>query len=282
MVFSLFAVTSIMGALAFAAPALADTNPPTASVSGSVAAHARFPVIGGLNDRWKGGMNGMPSAFGVVSAINGTSITLTRQAGPNGTPAAATYTVDASSATVTKGRATAALSDIAVGDRLMVRGTVNGTNITATSIMDIPAGSVPATGAGFMRGDNGRPASVGSLPQGNGEPVIGGTIASVLGTTFTLTNSGSATYSVDASSATIKKGSATSTASDLAVGDHVIVQGAVNGSSVTASTVLDQGAPSSASSASGASASANVSGNGRGLGGFLGGLGNFIKHLFGF
>ncbi|MDB5195461.1 MAG: hypothetical protein JWO84_645 [Parcubacteria group bacterium] len=46
----------------------------------------------------------------------------------------ATYTVDASSATVTKAGASASLASIAVGDKIFVKGTVAGTNVTATSI----------------------------------------------------------------------------------------------------------------------------------------------------
>ncbi len=68
---------------------------------------------------------------GEVSAISGTTITLGEEADEGG----ATYTVDASNASVTgKDGATAKLSDIKVGDKIFVQGAVNGTSVTATSI----------------------------------------------------------------------------------------------------------------------------------------------------
>jgi hypothetical protein len=87
------------------------------------------------------------------------------------------------------------------------------------------------------------------------------------------------TYTVDASSAKILKGSNTIVLSSVAIGDTVLVQGAVNGTSVTASTVVDQsastGAPENGTPASGKEQPH----------GFFGGVGNFFKsfaHLFGF
>jgi hypothetical protein len=59
---------------------------------------------------------------GVISAINGTSVTIAEEADEgNGT-----YTVDASAA--------GDLSALKVGDKVFVEGTVNGTNVKATSI----------------------------------------------------------------------------------------------------------------------------------------------------
>ncbi len=69
---------------------------------------------------------------GVVSSINGTTIVMTEETNEGG----AAYTVDASSATVTKDGAASTLSSIAVGDKIFVQGTVNGTNVAATSIAD--------------------------------------------------------------------------------------------------------------------------------------------------
>ncbi len=91
-----------------------------------------------------------PSAIGTVSAINGNIITLTGRnfAAKSNT----TYTVDASSATITKltvpptkgskpASTAITISQIKVGDTLIVHGTVSGTNIQATTIRDrqIPA-----------------------------------------------------------------------------------------------------------------------------------------------
>jgi len=80
-------------------------------------------------------------ATGTVSAINGNTITLTGKDGK-------TYTVDASSASVKK-VADSSVSNIAVGDTLMVNGTTSGTSITAKNITDgvlgNPQSSTPVT-----------------------------------------------------------------------------------------------------------------------------------------
>lgn len=67
---------------------------------------------------------------GNITAINGSVITMTEEADEGG----AAYTVDASNATVTINGATAQLSGLKVGDKIFVKGTVNGTNVTATEI----------------------------------------------------------------------------------------------------------------------------------------------------
>lgn len=67
---------------------------------------------------------------GVVSSINGSTIVM----GEESDEGAASYAVDASSATVTNNGAAAQLSDIKVGDKIFVEGTVNGTTVKATSI----------------------------------------------------------------------------------------------------------------------------------------------------
>jgi hypothetical protein len=67
---------------------------------------------------------------GVVSSINGTTIVIGEETDEGG----ASYTVDASRATLTSNGASAILSDIKVGDKIFVQGAVNGTNVSATSI----------------------------------------------------------------------------------------------------------------------------------------------------
>ncbi len=69
---------------------------------------------------------------GVVTGINGTTITIQEEADESGL----VYTIDASVATVTKDGSTGKLSDINIGDKIFVKGTVSGTNVTATSIAD--------------------------------------------------------------------------------------------------------------------------------------------------
>ena len=109
-----------------------------------------------------------PGVAGKVTAVNGTTITISGRAigsgmmgapGSSGKPAtppaAVTYTVDASGATVKKDNATSTVSSIAVGDTIFAQGTVSGTNVTAVSIRD-----------GFMMGrtsqGQGRPGMMGS------------------------------------------------------------------------------------------------------------------------
>lgn len=99
--------------------AAADTSTTTSAVTTSgtsAAAHPRgHAPLGG---------------DGIVASINGTTLTMTEEADEGG----ATYTIDASNATVTKDGATASLASIAVGDKIFVKGTVTGTNVVATSV----------------------------------------------------------------------------------------------------------------------------------------------------
>ena len=202
-----------------------------------------------------------PAVVGQVAAVSGTTITVeSREFGRNAsTTSPQTYTVDASNATIMKANATSSIASVAVGDTVMVQGTVNGTNITATKIFDgFVMGMRP--GAGMPHGT--------STPQtmGNGEPVIGGKVASINGTTITITNGGNATYTVDASAAKITKpGVTNASASNISVGDQVVVQGTVNGTSITATSVMDQ------TNAIRPQAK-----------GFFGSIGSFFGRLFGF
>jgi hypothetical protein len=116
-----------------------------------------------------GQMQHMPGVFGTVTAVNGNTITLQSKGfGQNAT--STTYTVDASSATVDKDRAASSISNIAVGDNLMVQGTVSGTSVAATTIHDslvLNGGAHTGTGTSTM-------------PEGNGQPVIGGKVTTLL------------------------------------------------------------------------------------------------------
>jgi hypothetical protein len=250
-----------------------------------------------------------PGIFGTVTAVNGDTLTVNAMnfRGPhpmNATSSApiattTTYTVDATNATVTKNGATSTVSAISVNDKVLVRGTVSGTNITATAINDGVTGNQPG-GPIMFRGRFGNGTSststwnnsstwpTGIRPtgsaltalQGNGEPIVGGTVTAVNGAMFTVvTNTGNVTYSIDGTNATVLKGNATSSVSSVAVNDRVIVQGTVNGTAVTASTIIDQGA---APSKSGNGTSTSPHGMMGGIGGFFGGIGSFFQHLFGF
>ena len=239
--------------LAVGLPAFAQTQP--------------GPGVPGMQGGWGGMHGGTPGIFGTVSAVDGTTLTV---AGKMRT--STVYTVDASQATVMKNGTSSTVADIVPGDTVMVQGTVSGTSVTATMIRD---------GMGGMRGKGfGRTAS--STPrtapiQGNGEPVIAGSVTAINNSTLTVANASNVTYTVDASNAKIVKNGTTTALSDVATGDAVVVQGTVNGTLVVASSVVDQGSKSSATGGT-------LAGGGSGSGGFgfFGMIGNFFKHLFGF
>ncbi|HTR18719.1 MAG TPA: DUF5666 domain-containing protein [Candidatus Paceibacterota bacterium] len=206
-----------------------------------------------------------PGVFGSVTVVSGNTITLQSKGFGKSATSTTTYSIDASNATVFKDGATSTVSSIAIGDNLMVQGTVSGTSVAATKIYD----SMPQGKFGGGPGMRPQPSSF----QGNGEPVIGGSITAVSGNTLTVTNKSNVTYTIDASGATILKGNATSSVADIATGDNVLVQGTVSGNTVTASSVIDQGVPKT------------PSGNGfapHGIGGFFGVIGGLLQHLFGF
>ena len=262
---------AIVGSLLIAGTAFAQT-PPTAQGGGW-----------GARGSHVGGTHMMPGVFGTVSAISGTTLTLTSKGfggGPqaaNASASAKTYTVDASNATILKDGATSTLSSVAVGDMVMAAGTVSGTSVTATTIRD---GVVPGTGG--KPGMRGNGANASSTPpiQGNGQPVIGGTVSAVGGNTLTVTTAqGGVTYSVDVTNATIKQGNTTGSVSSIAVGDKVVVQGTVNGTSVTASSVIDNNNTGAAPSTSGTSITAHMN---DGIGKVFNSIGGFFHNLFGF
>jgi Domain of unknown function (DUF5666) len=175
-----------------------------------------------------GNRQGQPGVSGTVSAISGSTITLLGRDGKT------TYTIDASNSKVSKVSSPATdgakpvmndggITDIQIGDTLRVQGTVNGTSVAATQIMD---------------------------GKFQGQPGVSGTVSAISGSTITLLGrDGKTTYSVDASSAKISKTSSASTGtkpttttvaiSDILVGDSIGVQGTVSGTSVAATTIMD-------------------------------------------
>lgn len=204
--------------------------------------------------------------FGKVTTISGSTLTVERKGfGKDATTAS--YSVDASSAKVEKSGAAATLADIAVGDTVMVAGTVNGMSVTATMIRD-----------GFPgRGDHpfGGAPTWPQLPPGNGQPVVMGTVSAISGSTLTVGNEAGVTYTVDATSAKVSKGGKDAALSDVATDDVVLVQGTVNGTSVTAASVIDQTfvrpAPASGTTTPPAHRA-----------GFFESIHGFFSHLFGF
>jgi len=200
----------------------------------------------------------MSGVFGTVTAVNGSTITVQTKAFVKGSLniPAATYTVTTSSTTtVDKNKAANSVAAIAVGDTVIVEGTVSGSTVAATKIHD---------GVMMKGGDN-----KGAILDGNGQPIVGGTVTAISGNTITITNKSNVTYSIDASNAKITKNSSSTSISSIAVGDNLLIQGSVNGNSVVAASIIDGNNPSGKAN------------NGQHRG-FFGSIGNFFSHLFGF
>ncbi len=184
-----------------------------------------------------------PPLSGVITAINGGVLTLQRQ-GPGG---GGTLTVDTSGSTTfqeggpgaTSGTLT--LSQLRVGERIAVQGTLSGTTVTARTVR-----LQPAPGRG--------PAKAGPHPGGPGRGGLQGMITAINGGVLTLRRQGpgpggSGTLTVDTSgSTTFQEGgpgvkTGTLTLSQLRVGERIAVQGTLSGSTVSATTVAVQPAP---------------------------------------
>jgi Domain of unknown function (DUF5666) len=145
---------------------------------------------------------------GTVASVSGNSIMLTGSKG-------ASYSVDATNAKlVRRFGAAMQLSDIQTGDVLLVTGVVNGTSVAAKTIRDQ------------------------SLQAHNG--TFNGTVSAVNGSGFTLQSKQRGNQTINTTSSTVfKKGTASSSLSDIAVGQTVTVSGVWDrtNSNVTASRV---------------------------------------------
>lgn len=228
-------------------------------------------IIDGKNSKEEKSDSGkmMPAVVGKVSAISGNLITVISKQGFNKTDTSATKTfvVDAAPggnpAKLLRGNTAITLANIAVGDTIIVQGTVNGTNIAATMIRDGKVGN------GNESDNNQALLQI----QGNGQPVIAGTVSAINGSVLTVANS-SVTYTVEAANAKILQGKNTIAVSGVKVGDSVIVQGTVNGTSITASTIIDQ------------KVSVNDNGTVKPNKGIMSrmmeSMGNFFRRMFGF
>jgi len=100
---------------------------------------------GGRDGMGRGqGQNGMmqgdgtPVIGGTITAVNGTSLTLTNRSNVE-------YTIDASHATVMKENSSSTIDAVAVGDRVFVRGTVNGNTVVASTVTDRGVPRAPET-----------------------------------------------------------------------------------------------------------------------------------------
>lgn len=102
--------------------------------------------------------NGQPVIEGKITAISDTTITVSSAAPANSTggstAAAVVYTVDASKATIAKaGVSAATVTNLSVGDMVIIQGAVNGSAVVAATIIDHPmqtGGDGENRGPGFF------------------------------------------------------------------------------------------------------------------------------------
>ena len=203
---------------------------------------------------------------GLVVSNNGTSFIVKSNEKNNSTSQNYTVTVSAST-TINKNGTKASLSDITSGDMVMVQGVISGTNITANMIRD---GKIPQPQGGI---------------QGNGQPVVAGSVTSNDGTgTIVIANKSNISYTVTIPSTTsfFVSGVKGAKISDVAVGDNIIVQGTVNGNSVTATSVIDQKKAGEKSNDNNQNSDNGQKTKTGFFGGMMNGIGGFFKHMFGF
>jgi len=163
-----------------------------------------------------------PGVGGTITAIQGSTITITDKRD------AKTYTIDASGAAVKKVSAgtapvTETLADLAVGEMIMARGTVSGTSVIATEVME-----------GDFRFD-------GTRPMKDGRPGVMGTVTAIQGSTITVTNIDGTVHTVDASEDLVEK-HVSGSLSDITVGARINAMGDTSGTSVKAKVIVT-GAP---------------------------------------
>jgi len=224
--------------------------------SASAQVHPEHPIMPSML------MHDRSGVFGTVTAVSGSTITVQGKTFARGTLVnnGASYTVNAGAAIIDKNRTAITVAGISVGDTIMAEGTVSGSVVTATRIHD---GITVKGTQGDDRKDNGGA----TIPDGNGQPVVGGTVTAVSGNTITFTNKSNVSYTADVTNAKIIKNGSVAAASTIAVGDTVLAQGTINGSSVVAVTFID-------------SAKASQDENNSSFG-FFGVIGHFFAHLFG-
>jgi hypothetical protein len=207
---------------------------------------------------WKGNGEVKGKAFvGIVDTVSGTGFTMKLTARYEGASTGTLFTVDTvqakffqaniveagtSTATTTGSSTPATLAQVVKGDRVLVNGTLEGTKITAKNVhIGIPARAEKRIEDRKEKREEAKPIDL--IRQGDGQPVIVGTVGTTTGssTTFTLTNKSNVVYTIDAANTKVYLKSATGTVIDIKTGDRVVVQGAVSGTSITATTVIDHG-----------------------------------------
>lgn len=166
---------------------------------------------------------GQKEIVATVNTINGNTLTVTetfKNENARFATTTKTYTVDATNAKIVKNGATTSISSIIVGDKVNIVGVINGTNITAKIIR---------TGVQKMMENE---------MMGDGKPVVEGKITLINGNTITITNKSNIVYTIDATNAKIFVNNASGTISSLQTNSEIVVQGTVNGTNITATSIM--------------------------------------------
>ncbi len=167
---------------------------------------------------WFAELSNGQGLVGTVTAINGSTITV------KGNRDGALYAVDATGAKFYAGASASTLGALKIGDTLMIGGIITGTSVTASVVYD----------GNFSKGF---PANA---KWENLKPGIAGTVTAVNGSTITLSGKNGVTYMVNAANATFQKDRGTTmTLANISIGDTLLIQGAVSGTTVTAKNIFD-------------------------------------------
>lgn len=161
------------------------------------------------------------AVFGTLTAINGTTLTVTDKDGK-------VFTVDAANASVIVDGQKSTLSSLAVNDKVFVFGTPSSTDSTQIAAKVI--------GKGIKKMEQGPDKFAGLF----------GEITAISGTTLTVKGKDGIIYTVDAASAKVTVDGKVSTLTDLAVGDKVVVKSAEKiaaGTTQVTATAISKGFP---------------------------------------
>jgi len=258
-------LVAAVGAVAIAAAAVVGVNAVSSGSSSATAASAtrNGPAGGGGPP---GGGDG-----GTIQSINGSTIVVKNRANK-------TETVQTSASTTVTEAVKGALSDVKVGDHVVVLGSTSGSSVTANQIVDngtasnpsgpggsggppggqqapsgasggSSSGSSSSNGPGASGGPpNGPPSQSGSSPSGasaasgsgpqGGAPTMG-TVTAVNGSTITVQTTSGSSVTVSTSASTTVLVTKAGSVSDLTVGEQIMVRGTSSNGTVTATSIRE-------------------------------------------
>jgi hypothetical protein len=195
-------------------------------------------------------------AAGTIRSISGSTITLDAvERGTSSSTTTAEVIVKTTGSTTYSEMATGSVRDLHKGDTVLVRGTADGSTIAATDVVEGGQGGFGFGGGGAGQDGPARrfggtpPAGVTPPTDASGQPVrpgqgrfggggfAAGTVASVDGDGFTLTERDGTTMTVTTTSSTTVTVSKEISRDDLAKGDTILVVGDRSGDTVTATSI---------------------------------------------